>query len=342
MRQWDGQAQFSVLILCRRTFARTLRRTDKPKTVTHASKYALVIRRVIDEKGRYFKTVIDIKSRPLLEVLKQINDGIEGVDLDRADAELSDSHLFHSYHGLLRHLEIEQARGVQNADLISDLKAAIYPPPFIAIRVVTDDQAHNLREHDAIRTTKQVGWSSLTLLFKPNTIVYNFQSDVREDCLLIVREIDLTFIRKDYRRFAVVWCDAIRNDGTSFGYARQHFEIDEYKGVRGVTDLDIYPIEFHASGESILSSAKRRGGEIARLEPHWFREYDGPGLRMRPLRPDETQDSDPGERKFNIPERFLVSPSVLITAPSTEIAHSPRTGNRQGYDQPRRLCVLWT
>ena len=64
-----------------RTFKTALRKTSKPKQKTRNSKHALVVRRKIDDRGRYRETVIDITSPALCEVLLKINEGVEGLEL---------------------------------------------------------------------------------------------------------------------------------------------------------------------------------------------------------------------------------------------------------------------
>jgi hypothetical protein len=77
------------LTIHRRTFSYNLRKTSKPKKVNRRGrKYALVVRRIIDEKGRYRDTTVDIKSDALCRVLLDINAGVEGLELTKNEPEV--------------------------------------------------------------------------------------------------------------------------------------------------------------------------------------------------------------------------------------------------------------
>lgn len=80
----------NLLTVLRRTFSYALRKTSKPKKPkkTQQRRYALAVRRLIDERGRHVQDIIDIKSPRLCEVLQEINEGVEGIDLSRSEPEV--------------------------------------------------------------------------------------------------------------------------------------------------------------------------------------------------------------------------------------------------------------
>lgn len=66
----------------RRTFSDTLRKTKRVvKKHNNKKKPVLVVRRVIDYKGRLEKTEVDIKSFILCDVLQEIHKGVQGLKL---------------------------------------------------------------------------------------------------------------------------------------------------------------------------------------------------------------------------------------------------------------------
>jgi hypothetical protein len=68
----------------RRSYCTKLRKTHKKVHKTTSSKikkYALIVRRVIDDDGTYSRTEVDVKSHEIRDVLRDLNQDIEGLDL---------------------------------------------------------------------------------------------------------------------------------------------------------------------------------------------------------------------------------------------------------------------
>ncbi|EJD45515.1 P-loop containing nucleoside triphosphate hydrolase protein [Auricularia subglabra TFB-10046 SS5] len=236
------------------------------------SKYALVVRRIIDDRGRYEATAIDIKSPPLRDVLREINENVRGVDLSGTSPQMTELALFHSYQGLCDRLQEELSHDTQNSELIADITTAI--------RLVKDDQARQLDDIATLTATGVVAWSCLLLLFKPNTILYAYNTEVQQDRLVILRQAGMT-ITPEHRHYVTLNCEILHHDGYQFGCATTNFDIEQYKGARRITDLDIYPLDFHVDKDSILASAIETGKKLASIPNHWLREYDGLALRER-------------------------------------------------------------
>jgi|ERR1700722_7987514 len=72
----------------RRTFSTTLRKTSKP--VNHKKvnkkKPLLIVRRIIDSRGQYQSTEVDIKSEALCDLLLTINEDVYGLTLTKSRA----------------------------------------------------------------------------------------------------------------------------------------------------------------------------------------------------------------------------------------------------------------
>lgn len=84
-----------------RTFSRTLRKTSntgvKGKTKSiHSKKPVLVIRRMINSRGHYDHTEIDIMSHRLREILAEINQDVLGFRLTGSPAAAEPELFFHS------------------------------------------------------------------------------------------------------------------------------------------------------------------------------------------------------------------------------------------------------
>lgn len=79
------------LVLPRRTFSTTLRKTNKAVQQKRqvSKKVVLVVRRIVDRRGQVQRTEIDIRSAALCQVLMEINRDVEGLELTRAQPTVS-------------------------------------------------------------------------------------------------------------------------------------------------------------------------------------------------------------------------------------------------------------
>ncbi|KZV92766.1 P-loop containing nucleoside triphosphate hydrolase protein [Exidia glandulosa HHB12029] len=251
-----------LLIYFRRTSQYTWRKTNKSKKKPiRPAKYAILVRRLIDERGRFQGTALEIKSAALCDVLRQINEEVEGVDLTGPSPELSELDLFYSYDALRSHLAVEISREPHDSALVTDLTAAV--------RLVEEDQHQSLQDRATFIETGMIAWRSLLLLFSPNTIVYNCHAETRQVRLLLLRQAS-SRRREDGSRYISLSCEIIHDDGERFGYACVEKTIDEYKGARRITDLDTYPVAFHSDREAVVESCIGRGREFVRLLVLWI------------------------------------------------------------------------
>jgi hypothetical protein len=81
-----------LLTIDRRTFTTTLRKTSKPKqqkAVKANKKPVLLIRRQIDDKGRFTGTEVDIVSTALQEVVTEMNEDVLGFNLSGSRGTVS-------------------------------------------------------------------------------------------------------------------------------------------------------------------------------------------------------------------------------------------------------------
>ncbi|KAI0033879.1 P-loop containing nucleoside triphosphate hydrolase protein [Vararia minispora EC-137] len=280
--------------MLRRTFSNNLRKSSKPKKANRRDrKYALVVRRLIDERGRHHDTAIDIKSDALCQVLQDINEGVESLELSQNAPQVSPNTLFHSYQGLVRRLDFENARSSPDENLIAAITAAI--------QVVREDQGSELLEMSKLTAQGLISFSLLWTLFKPNTLAYAYHPLTEQTCVLLVRDTEYMQTREG--RFLVVNYDEIRYDGNAFGYARGSIRVKQFPGTCAITDLSIYPLEYHSQSNDTYNQAVELGKLYACLPEHAYYEVSGQAMR------DGRSDGKPS--KFYTCGRAMFSPSAF-------------------------------
>ncbi|TFK33931.1 P-loop containing nucleoside triphosphate hydrolase protein [Crucibulum laeve] len=282
-----------------RTFSYALRKTSKPSKKHNSKKPILVVRRIIDEKGRFVDTEIDIQSPALCEILMEINEGVEGLNL-LLSSPVGDPHLFFfSHSGLKARMSTERSKEVPDEAIITDLQ--------VALDYIEEDLTSTFDDLEKLSSGNSITFNLLWTIFAPNTLVYNYHQHTEQDRILKVLRFAIR-MRRDYSKYALITCAVITNDGNSFGIAEEPIEIDEFSGARLVQDLPLYPLKDHSRCHEIKTMAIERGKRFALLDEPAYGEISGPAVREIRNAKDE-----PIMKKFNTYGRLMVDPSAFRT-----------------------------
>ncbi|EEB90628.1 hypothetical protein MPER_11139, partial [Moniliophthora perniciosa FA553] len=165
----------------RRTFSDTLRKTAKPAKKLSDRKPVLTVRRLINTKGEYQETVIDVRSPALCDVLVEINKDVEGLTLTRNPPVANPELFFHSFFGLQERLEREESQVTLDQGLISDLK--------VAIQYVHEDHTDNISNFERLLAHQEITYDLLWALFKPNALVYRLHTFTEQAQILLARTV---------------------------------------------------------------------------------------------------------------------------------------------------------
>ena len=180
--------------------------------------------------------------------------------------------MYYSYPGLKARLEAEQQAESRDERLIADIMAAVL--------VVEQDQAELLRDFAKLTDLYEITFDIAWALFKPNMLVLNRHEPTDEYRILLVRRVGYAE-RRDNTRYLKVVCDILHDDGKQFGYAHVICEVNEFRGVKKITDLDIYPLEYCpiASKDDVYVSSVELGRKFAKMPKHAYYEITGQAMR---------------------------------------------------------------
>ncbi|TFK72379.1 P-loop containing nucleoside triphosphate hydrolase protein [Pluteus cervinus] len=280
-----------------RTNVYALRRTAKPqKPKASHKKCSLIVRRRFDDRGRYMNTVVDIKSPQLCDVLLEINEDVEGLDLDRHEPTAEPELFFHSYLDLKARLDAEQTKDLRDDALILDIAAAI--------QFTEEDQGENIRNFVRLTAQKEITYDLLWALFKPNCIIYHRHPLIGQPMLL---QVSQTYYaqRENRTRYMALICRIISDDGQDFGYAQEEFELNAFPGARRICELTAYPLSFHPDEKSVWQRAVDLGREYASMSKHSYRDFHG--FVLQELEEPQTQSKKLG--RLHVSGRVMISPS---------------------------------
>ncbi|KAL4914738.1 P-loop containing nucleoside triphosphate hydrolase protein [Aspergillus aurantiobrunneus] len=254
-----------------RTYTWRLKKTAKKEKQKNTKGAVLIVVRSIDLKGRHASTDIQIKSPPLVEVLRALNPGTESL-VQETPATASPVLFYHSRFGLKSAFEAKKAEDQPDEALVKDLS--------VALRYVEDDHAKVIASMDSLLSREEVTWDLLWALFIPRSLVYHFHQLTQQSQILRFRQAVQRVRRSTGLSYWQIMCDAVVFDGMKLGYAKiEHFEIDQFPGVRKIYDLGIFPLEFVKDKAAVYKHAVERGKRYCEIRDKTYLECEGPAMR---------------------------------------------------------------
>ncbi|KAJ7047085.1 P-loop containing nucleoside triphosphate hydrolase protein [Mycena alexandri] len=276
-----------------RTFANTLRKTNKPVKKLGTKKPILVVRRIIDRKGQHSGTQIDIRSPGLVQVLLDINKDVESLSLTPNNPTIETMELFHCRLGLARKLEAEQCKSEPDEPLVADIKTAL--------QFIEEDYAATIGDFDLL-AHNEISYDLLWVLFPPNTHIYRYHPYTEQHQILLARSFEYSQ-RRDHSYYAKVSCDVLHRDGIAFGYAREILEIDAFRGARKILDLPLFPLDYYPKKQEICDFTTKRGRKYLGLAAHSYNEISGPAMRE-----ERNEQWQVRRFKFSTHGRLMIDP----------------------------------
>ena len=276
--------------------------------------YIFIIRRRFDWQNRYQKTFVDIKSQELKAVLKEVLDGIEGISLvedkptvrptlfsgnrdilnsilsplsgelglpfstfGRAaganvksfappDLQLEPNLLFNYLPELETYLTEHEASEEPNSKTVAHLK--------LLIEYIQADYGDIQRRLFPMLANAEITFELLWALFLPNSLLFTIDPGSGEDRMI---KLDWVELREtpDRGRFYQLDCHYVEFDGKIFGEATCTLEIPEFRGVRKIDQLGVYPIQYHTKEEGLKQKLIERGKKFCELKGMHYRMYKG-------------------------------------------------------------------
>lgn len=180
--------------------------------------------------------------------------------------------MYYSYPGLKARLEAEEKAESRDERLIADIMAAVL--------VIEADQAKLLRDFVELTVLNEITFDIIWALFRPNTLVLNRHELTDEYRILLARRAGYGQ-HEDRTRYLKVVCDIIHDDGELFGYTRVVLAVNEFRGVKKITDLDVYPLEYCPVKDDLYKSSTELGKKFAKMPKHAYYEMTGQAMRER-------------------------------------------------------------
>ncbi|PVF92589.1 P-loop containing nucleoside triphosphate hydrolase protein [Serendipita vermifera] len=285
-----------------RTFQYFYRKTDKSAQASkklNRKNPVLVVRRMMDSKGRHYDTRVDIKSKGICQVLMDINEDLEGLDLLRGTPECDPSLFFHSYQGLKERIVEENAKNEPDQALLSDLE--------VLIVFVEEHFEKAIGDLKVLLPKSMITFDTLWAIFKPNTYLYTYDELTEQFVILLLRQFQETYDEANNPMVQVA-CDHISDDGRLFGVVRSTvFVASKYEGARRIQDLPIYPLSYHDDPHELREKGIARGRKFVEMNTKRREYLEVKGAAMREI----SEMGKPRQIKFNAYGRVMIDHSAF-------------------------------
>jgi hypothetical protein len=133
----------------------------------------------------------------------------------------------------------------------------------------------NMTEAD----TPCMDYENLWMIFKPGTLVYTRKHGSE----FVYKFNDMCQLKDDdSREFWELECEQVQSDGTIFGLTKRIVKIPKFEGFKALTDLIIFPLEYHKDCANVRETLMSRGRKYASLLGIHYRMYDGVVCYLEP------------------------------------------------------------
>ncbi|KAK4955945.1 hypothetical protein LTR10_006884 [Elasticomyces elasticus] len=223
----------------------------------HHTEHAFWVRRNFSFENKYENTAVDIKSKALRSVIREVMKGCKAVSLEVEEPFMSSDLLFVYLEDLRTYccktLEA-QLKSESVPQVIMDLKSQRLFCAALVSYLDKDYEDAKKRIYPLLESGS-IEFNLLWALFKPNDIAvsptYGISGEPR--CLRVRSITEYKSVKKG--KWYGVQGEYLEYDGKEFGWADLEIEIKEFGGggPRPIASLNIYPIEYHKDSDGAMN-----------------------------------------------------------------------------------------
>jgi hypothetical protein len=139
-----------------------------------------------------------------------------------------------------------------------------------------------------------IDYENLWTIFRPGTPIYlKAGLHKRENVVLFYKMARcMCLVPRCPNDVWVIETHQISHDGDEYGYVRLTFTISRYEGYQALTDLRVFPLEYHPNCHTIRKRLVARGRKYLSLKGVHNRAYNGVCKTLSPFRGPTRSDDD--------------------------------------------------
>ena len=262
--------------------------------------YIFTIRRRFDWEHKYLATIVDIKSAPLKECLQHVMSNVKGITLVEDTPHLDPNMLFLYLEEMREYAKTldEEAEGKKRKEAKAITTKAKHLR--LMVRYLDKDFSETKKNLYPLLENGLITFDLLWALYKPNSIAYSATYGDQEE----PRAFKIDFATKESHFMRGQWYTVegryLEYDGKTFGMGTTHCEISSFQGVRKITSLDCYPLQYHKDAEKMRTKLIERGKNFVSLQGMNYRHHKGMAYAKRKKQ----------VLKIHIDGRIMVDPAI--------------------------------
>ncbi|KAF2109978.1 hypothetical protein BDV96DRAFT_528794 [Lophiotrema nucula] len=266
------------------------------------------IRRKFDWEGKHHEyTLLDIKSKALRESLQEVLKDVKGVSLVEDNPSI-DPHMMFLHHRELKMYIKELKTKLKKASRKSSKGAKKEAKKFtervkhckLLSAYLEEDYKDTRRKLRPMLKAGNITYDLLWALFKPNTIAFTPTYGVADDprCFKVDCAYEQSSFFGDYY---LIQGQYLEYDGKAFGMGDFDVKVHKFKGVKKITSLDTYPLEYVKKKEEVREKLVQRGKKFVTLQGMSYRQMKGLAFFKKKK----------GVGKVNINGRVMIDPAIF-------------------------------
>ncbi|RMZ82515.1 hypothetical protein DV737_g1970, partial [Chaetothyriales sp. CBS 132003] len=245
--------------------------------------YIFTVRRRFDWEHKYQETLVDIKSKPLKESLQHIMAGVKGISLIQDTPNIDPNMLFLYLEETRDFINrcVEKSRDEKNRK--KERKSAAIKAQHLRVLVnyLEKDYAETKRTLQPMLENGLITFDLLWALFKPNLVAYTTTYGDQDH----PRAFKVDAATKQHHFMKGTWYEIegkyLEYDGKSFGMGSMSVQISSFQGVRRISSLECFPLQFHKEAQRIKSELIERGKKFVAMEGVHYKYHKGMAFTKR-------------------------------------------------------------
>lgn len=277
-------------------------------------RYIFNVRRDFGCDNKYQRTTVDVKSKLLVEALKELMDGVEGLslvdDTPRIDPDILFLYLedFRKLYKQLKKRKVTAKNNKKQAKKDNETKRTHLK---LLLDYLDKEYSETKKSLYPMLESGLITFEFLWALWKPSTIAwattYNTIDQPRA-FKIGSSEKKKTVTAGEYYKVDGKY---LEYDGKVFGMGEVSYTVKNFKGAQKITSLDCYPIKYHKDEAKARSELIARGKKFVSLHGVQYKSHEGLAYvkkRQQIL-------------KINIDSRIMVDPAIFRrTLPNYQIS----------------------
>ncbi|KKZ66022.1 hypothetical protein EMCG_08221 [[Emmonsia] crescens] len=236
------------------------------KALDDLDHYIFVVReRVSDRMVGETKTLVDIKSKPLLDALQEIVTDVRAISLcdDKPSDQIERNFLYTFLPDLEEYIT---TKGRNHEGLCSKHVDLL-------IKYIKDTYAFTTQILSSLLKKGEITYDLLWTIFKPGVFVYSTCLRTGNRCVIFDAGEERT--KRTGIKYFSLDCHYLDFDGVVFGEARTQLEVVQFRGPRRIDALAAFPLDHHPKKSDAMRSLINCGRNFCDLKGQHIRHYCG-------------------------------------------------------------------